>query len=76
MEVLKLAKTWGAGSVWSNLSYEVDELERDLRLIKEGSKQGVRVEFKHDRLVVKPGGVKKKTGGEGMYNVSSHSSPF
>lgn len=52
--------------MYSNLSYEVDELERDLRLIKEGSKQGVRVEFKHDRLVVKPGGVKKKTGGEGM----------
>ncbi|KAL7411659.1 DNA photolyase, FAD-binding/Cryptochrome [Mrakia frigida] len=69
MEVLKLAKKWGAGSVWSNLSYEVDELERDLRLVTEGSKQGVRVELKHDRLVVKPGGVKKKTGGDGMYNV-------
>lgn len=70
-EVIRLCKErFESASVWANLSYEVDELERDLGLVKEGAKEGVRVELRHDRLVIEPGGVKKKTGGEGMYNVS------
>lgn len=75
-EVIRLAnERFEAGSVWGNISYEVDELERDLRLIKEGREKGVRVELRHDRLLIQPGGVKKKTGGDGMYNVSRTTSP-
>jgi deoxyribodipyrimidine photo-lyase len=70
-EVIRLCnERFEAASVWGNISYEVDELERDLRLVKEGREKGVRVELRHDRLIMPPGSVHKKNGGEGIYNVS------
>jgi deoxyribodipyrimidine photo-lyase len=58
-----------ADHLFSNLSYEVDELERDIRLVELGRERGVDVRFVHDRLVVEPGGVQKKGKGGGPVTV-------
>lgn len=66
--VLDWAESKGATHIWADLTYEVDELQRDIRLLTNGRKRGFRIGLEHDRLIIPPGGVKKKTGG-GIYTV-------
>jgi hypothetical protein len=50
----------GAGSVWANMSYEVDELERDIAFLKLCEEKEMYFGLKHDRLILPPGAVQKK----------------
>ncbi|PVH98497.1 photolyase [Periconia macrospinosa] len=61
-KVLGLAEEWGARNVFCNLEYEVDELRREEKLIREGLKNDVNVEVWHDDCVVPPGELKTGTG--------------
>jgi deoxyribodipyrimidine photo-lyase len=56
-------------NVFANLSYEVDELQRNIALLEQGKEKGVTVEFLHDRLVVPPGGIERKSKDGGVYTV-------
>lgn len=47
-----------ANHVFANIEYEVDELRRDIAVVKKGRDKGIEVVCLHDKLVVPPGRVK------------------
>lgn len=51
-----------ANHAFANIEYEVDELRRDIAVVKFGKEKGVDVVCLHDRLVVPPGRVKSLQG--------------
>ena len=53
---------WGANRLFANISYEVDELRRDIKACEIGKDKGVRCDFVQDKLVVKPGVLTTKDG--------------
>lgn len=57
-----LPNTLRAKHVFANISYEVDELRRDITCASLGKEHGIKFEFVHDRLVVRPGTAKTKQG--------------
>ena len=62
-KVLSLAEEWGATNVCGNLEYEVDELWRDAKLIRQAKKEGkVHVTMVDDLYVVPPGAITTKDG--------------
>ncbi|KAK4689672.1 deoxyribodipyrimidine photo-lyase, partial [Tremellales sp. Uapishka_1] len=60
--VKKVLPDLKATHVFANVSYEVDELRRDLQTVKLGRENGIDVVCVHDRLVVPPGKVLSKQG--------------
>ncbi|PUU76275.1 DNA photolyase, FAD-binding/Cryptochrome [Tuber borchii] len=58
--VLELCRRWGAGRLFANMEYEVDELRRDAKIVKDGVGYGVSVEVVHDLCVVPPGDLSKR----------------
>lgn len=70
--VMAWVESVGAGSVWANMSYEVDELERDIEFCRLSKAKDLYFGCKHDRLMIEPGGVKKKGKDDGsVYKVFS-----
>ncbi|CUS13569.1 unnamed protein product [Tuber aestivum] len=53
--VLELCRQWEAGRLFANMEYEVDELRRDAKIVRDGVGYGVSVEVVHDLCVVLPG---------------------
>lgn len=45
----------GVKRMYANISYEVDELRRDINTCKAGNERGIKCDFVHDKLVVRPG---------------------
>jgi deoxyribodipyrimidine photo-lyase len=55
-KVVELMKNWNAAELYANIEYEVDELGRDEKLIKEAEASSqLLVNFMHDQCVVEPG---------------------
>ena len=52
--LLELCKEWGAAHLYANMEYEVDELRRDDKLVKQGVDEGIAVSVVHDTCVVPP----------------------
>lgn len=48
-------KRWKASELFANIEYEIDELDRDEKLITEADAIGLRVTYVHDQCVVEPG---------------------
>lgn len=44
------------------MEYQVDELRRDIAVVKQGREKGIDVMAVHDRLVVPPGRILSKVG--------------
>lgn len=61
-EVIHLVQGWGATYLYGNISYEVDELRRDISTTEIGKNKGVKCDFVHDKLVVNPNTLKTKNG--------------
>ncbi len=63
-KVLELAGEWSASAIFGNIEYEVDELWRDAKLVREAKKRGgdVHASFVDDCYVVPPGSVSTKEG--------------
>lgn len=61
-KVIDLVQGWGATRLYGNMTYEVDELRRDINTVQVGKEKGVKCDFVQDRLVVNPGTLKTKTG--------------
>lgn len=53
--VLELASEWDANHVYANTEYEVDELRRDVNVIRMGVKKGIDFSVHHDLCIVNPG---------------------
>jgi deoxyribodipyrimidine photo-lyase len=56
----------GAKHVFVNIEYEVDELRRDIAVVKRGREVGIHVECVHDRLIVNPGRIVSQSAGKPM----------
>jgi deoxyribodipyrimidine photo-lyase len=52
VDVMKRSK---ASELFANIEYEIDELDRDEKLIKGADAIGLRVTYVHDQCVVEPG---------------------
>ena len=61
-KVIELVHEWGATRLYGNISYEIDELRRDIKTVGVGKEKNVKCEFIHDKLVVNPNTLKTKTG--------------
>jgi deoxyribodipyrimidine photo-lyase len=53
--IVELMNEWDAMELFANIEYEVDELDRDERLIRAAEGPQIRVTFSHDQCVVEPG---------------------
>lgn len=61
-KVIALLQEWKVTSLFANISYEVDELRRDLKTCQIGQQKDIRCSFIQDKLVVNPGILKTKEG--------------
>jgi deoxyribodipyrimidine photo-lyase len=55
--IVELMKEWDATELYANIEYEVDELDRDERLIRAAGAARNRVTYSHDQCVVEPGAI-------------------
>ena len=53
--IVQLMKEWDAAEMYANIEYEVDELDRDERLIRAAGAAGNLITLSHDQCVVEPG---------------------
>ncbi|KYK57484.1 photolyase [Drechmeria coniospora] len=60
--VLELMEEWGAGHLYANMEYEVDELRREARMVRDLSENGKSFEVVHDSCVVPPGQLRSGSG--------------
>jgi len=54
-KIVALMKQWQATELFSNLEYEIDELNRDKMLIREAETSNISITYCHDQCVVEPG---------------------
>ncbi|QIW98371.1 hypothetical protein AMS68_003889 [Peltaster fructicola] len=67
--ILEKCKEWNAKHIFCNLEYEVDELRREVKLIKACLKDGINFTACHDDVVVPPGAL--ATGAGKQFSVYS-----
>lgn len=60
----ELMKIWGASHIFANMEYEVDELRREARLVRDLVENGKSFEVVHDTCVVAPGDLKSGSGNQ------------
>ncbi|KAF8314757.1 hypothetical protein DL93DRAFT_2057858 [Clavulina sp. PMI_390] len=60
--VVELARSWGATQIFGNIEYEVDELRRDMEVVKLCNESSMRASFLADKLIVEPGKLATKQG--------------
>jgi deoxyribodipyrimidine photo-lyase len=54
-KIVQFMKEWKVSDLFANIEYEIDELDRDTRLIAEAEASQLRIIFCHDQCVVEPG---------------------
>lgn len=67
--ILQRCAEWGAKHLYCNIEYEVDELRREMKLMKKALDQDIAVNAIHDDVVVPPGDL--TTGAGKQYSVYS-----
>ena len=67
--IFELCEEWGAGHLYTNIEYEVDELRREASMTRAGLESGVAVYADPDTCVVAPGELSSGTGNQ--YSVYS-----
>ncbi|POR33174.1 Deoxyribodipyrimidine photo-lyase [Tolypocladium paradoxum] len=60
--ILELMEEWGSRHLFANMEYEVDELRREARLVRDLSENGRSFEVVHDSCVVPPGQLQSGSG--------------
>ncbi|PYH34392.1 deoxyribodipyrimidine photo-lyase PHR1 [Aspergillus neoniger CBS 115656] len=60
--IIDLCQEWGAGHLFANLEYEVDELRREANLVRLCARNDIRFEAAHDTCVVTPGKLVSQQG--------------
>ncbi|MBW0512689.1 hypothetical protein O181_052404 [Austropuccinia psidii MF-1] len=59
-KVIDLIQNWGANHLFANIEHEIDELRRDIRVVKLGRDHKIEVDLFHDTCIVEPGKVLTK----------------
>jgi len=60
LKIIQLLASWGTGYLTANIEHEVDELRRDIQVLKLARKENIEVDFLHDTCLVEPGKVLTK----------------
>lgn len=60
--LVKLVKDYNVSHVFANFEYEIDELRRDVRAVKELGELGVHIEMLHDQTAVAPLAIANRAG--------------
>lgn len=60
--VLELMEEWGSRHLFANMEYEVDELRREARLVRDLAENEMSFEVVHDSCVVPPGQLRSGAG--------------
>ncbi|MCJ1309449.1 hypothetical protein MMC25_003109 [Agyrium rufum] len=60
--IFKLCDEWGASHLFANVEYEVDELRREARMVRQGIEKGISFTVVPDTCVVAPGELQTGTG--------------
>lgn len=67
--IVDFMEEWGAGHLYANIEYEVDELKREAKMVRMCADRGMAMELFHDTCVVPPGAL--RTGAGKQYAVYS-----
>ena len=67
--IFELCEKWAASHLYANIEYEVDELRREARMVREGLTKGIAFDVLPDTCVVSPGELSTGTGAQ--YSVYS-----
>ena len=67
--IFELCDHWGASHLYANIEYEVDELRREARMVRDGITKNIAFTVVHDTCVVAPGEL--ATGSGNQYAVYS-----
>lgn len=62
--IFELCEKWGASHLFANKEYEVDELRREARMVREGLQKGIAFFVEPDTCVVAPGELSSGSGGQ------------
>ena len=62
IRIEKLMAEWGAKHLYANVEYEVDELRREARMVRDFAAKGIALEVVPDTCVVSPGELQSGTG--------------
>ena len=62
--IFELCEKWGASHLFANIEYEVDELRREARMVRDGLVKGIAFEVVADTCVVAPGELSSQTGNQ------------
>lgn len=60
--MLELMEEWGSNHLFANMEYEVDELRREARMIRQFAENNMSFEVVHDTCVVPPGELHSGSG--------------
>lgn len=60
--IVELCQQWEAHHLFGNIEYEVDELRRDAKLVRQSSEKGIAFTLSHDTCVVSPGSLTSQQG--------------
>lgn len=60
--ILELLGEWGASHLYANMEYEVDELRREARMVRDCAERGIAMDVLHDTCVVRPGELRSGQG--------------
>jgi len=55
LKIIELLKSWEATELFANIEYEVDELDRDEKLISQANEVQIGINYLHDQCVIEPG---------------------
>ena len=70
--MVDLLKDWNATRLFANISYEVDELRRDIHVCELARTNGMQAMFVEDKLIVNPGTLATKDGKQYAVCLVSH----
>ncbi|KAL9480537.1 hypothetical protein ACSS6W_005323 [Trichoderma asperelloides] len=62
--ILELMEEWGSNHLFANMEYEVDELRRESRMIRQFAEKNMSFEVVHDTCVVPPGELHSGSGNQ------------
>jgi deoxyribodipyrimidine photo-lyase len=60
--ILELLEKWGASHLYTNVEYEVDELRREAKLVRDCLEKGIAMDVLPDTCVVSPGELSSGSG--------------
>ena len=61
-KVISLLEEWNVNTLFANISYEVDELRRDIETCQLAKGKNIHCDFIQDKLIIEPGILRTNEG--------------